>query len=256
MSDDYKDAVMYFTMSNGKTAEVKGTLFDAEKKIYVFTFNQLPPQTMGDTIDAVLKLNGETLAEKTGYSIKAYAESLLADETSTDELKQLVSDMLHYGAAAQTYRNYKADALVNDAEDILVASVATPAESDMTITQSISPTVGFTSAGVWFDYNNKIYVKVTDAANVTMVARVGDRVVDVTREGTTFMTDAIYATDFDTVYTFELYENGTLVQTLTYSVTSYVFAMKDSRNEKMTALANALYAYGKSAEAYKASLTA
>ena len=256
MSDDYKDAVMYFTMSNGKSAEIKGTLFDAEKKIYVFTFNQLPPQTMGDTIDAVLKLNGETLVEKTGYSIKAYAESLLADETSTDELKQLVSDMLHYGAAAQTYRNYKADALVNVAEDILTASVATPAESDMTITQSISPTVGFASAGVWFDYNNKIYVKVTDAANVTMVARIGDRVVDVTREGTTFMTDAIYATDFDTVYTFELYENGTLVQTLTYSVTSYVFAMKDSRNEKMTALANALYAYGKSAEAYKASLTA
>ena len=256
MSDSYKDAVMSFTMSNGKSAEVKGTLFDAEKKIYVFTFNQLPPQTMGDTIDAALMLNGETLAEKKGYSIKAYAESLLADETSTDELKQLVSDMLHYGAAAQVYKNYMTDAPVNSTEEILEASTVdlSNATTDLHLTQSTG-VAGFTSAGVRFDFNNKIYVKVSDADNIQLTVKIGDQIMDSTQEGNIFMTEAILATDFDTVYTFELYENETLIQTLTYSVKSYVLAMQNSQNEKMTALAHALYAYGKSAEAYSAAVT-
>ncbi len=123
---------------------------------------------------------------------------------------------------------------------------------------SISATgnVKFISADVWLDYNNKIYVKVSGAENVTLVVKIGDQIVTTTQEGTTFKTDAIYATGFDTVYTFELYEGETLVQTLTYSVRSYVLAMQDSANPIMTALANALYAYGKSAEAYKTAPTA
>ena len=72
-------------------------------------------------------------------------------------------------------------------------------------------------------------------------------------DGTPYYTDAIYAIDFDDVYTFELYEGETLVQTLTYSVKSYVYSMANgtTSNESMIALAKALYAYGKSAEAYK-----
>ena len=66
------------------------------------------------------------------------------------------------------------------------------------------------------------------------------------------MTEGILATGFDTVYTFELYEGETLVQTLKYSVRAYVLAMQNSKNEHMRALANALYAYGKSAQAFKA----
>lgn len=80
----------------------------------------------------------------------------------------------------------------------------------MRIDQSTSTTVGFTSVGVWFDYNNRIYVKLSTIENVTL--KVNGETVDLT--DTTYMTEGIKATDFDTVYTFELYEGETLVQTL------------------------------------------
>lgn len=250
MSDDYKDAVMYFTMSNGKTAEVTG-VYDEESGMYVFTFDKLPPQTMGDTIDAVLKLDDVVLEKMKGYSIKAYAEYVLNNtlyENNT-ELLQLVSDILHYGAAAQQYTGYKTDEPVNvGVDNIKSASVATPEQTDKAIDHSASQTVGFTSVGVCFDYNNRIFVRLSTTENVKLL--VNGR--EVTLDGTIYMTDGILATEFDKVFTFELYEGDTLVQILIYSVRSYVLDMQDSQNEKMTALANALYAYGKSAEAYMA----
>ncbi|MBE6558225.1 MAG: hypothetical protein E7661_04355 [Ruminococcaceae bacterium] len=249
MSDDYKDAVMYFTMSNGKTAEVTG-VYDETSGMYVFTFDKLPPQTMGDTIDAVLKLDDVVLENMKGYSIKAYAEYVLNNtlyENNT-ELLQLVSDILHYGAAAQQYTGYKTDEPVTEGVDnLLAASVAIPENSDMTIDESASTTVGFTAVGVWFDYHNRIYVKLSTIENVKLV--VNGKEVELT--DTTYMTEGILATEFDKIFTFELYEGETKVQTLTYSVGSYVTAMQNSTNPNMTALANALYAYGKSAEAYK-----
>ena len=41
------------------------------------------------------------------------------------------------------------------------------------------------------------------------------------------------------------------MQTLTYSVNSYCYSMQNSENEKMKALATALYNFGVSAEAFK-----
>ena len=49
---------------------------------------------------------------------------------------------------------------------------------------------------------------------------------------------------------FELSVNGEFLQTLTYSVNSYAYAMQDNAN--MKALANALYNYGVAAKAYTA----
>lgn len=243
---------MHFSMSNGKTATANGT-YHAPSGCYIFTFDQLPPQTMGDTIDAVLKLGDEVLTEMKDYSIKAYAEFILNAKVYENETKllQLVSDMLYYGAAAQNYTKYNADKLVTeDVNGLLPASEVMPEKSDMSLVKSDDVTIGntyFTSVGVWFDYNNRIYVKLSTTENVSLEVNG----VKVTLDGTTYMTDGISATDFGKVFTFKLYENDILVQTLTYSVKSYVLAMQESKNPNMKALANALYAYGQSAEAFK-----
>ena len=255
LADTYKNAVMYFEMESEKTDATVGK-YDANSDCYIFTFNQLPPQTMGDTITATLMWSGEVLAEMKDYSIKDYAEALLKDNDSSDVLKQLVSDMLHYGAAAQNYTGYKTDALVTaDVEGIKTASAVdlTNVTTDLTLSESTG-TVKFTSAGVWFDYNNRLYVKVNSTENASVVVRANEQDVVTLQEDNTFLTDGISATDFDKIYTFDLYEGDTLVQTLTYSVKSYVLSMQNSQNESMKALANALYAYGKSAEAYKEEL--
>jgi len=63
-------------------------------------------------------------------------------------------------------------------------------------------------------------------------------------------TDAIYASQFEKIYTVILEDDDRTVQTLTYSIKSYVNAMQNSTNEKMVELARALWCYGMSSAAY------
>lgn len=249
---------MRFIM-NGKTVTVyaNAELVGGE---YVFEFDGIAPQQMSDLIDATLVVvneNGEivdTLTDKKGYSAKANAEALLDLYKDDAALVQLVTDMLYYGAAAQGYKDHNLENLANkDLPTELAPSEALPTESDKSITVSASETVFFTSATVWFDNVNKIGVKLSTIENVTL--KVNGEAVEL--NGTTYYTDAIYATGFDTVYTFELYEGEALVQTLTYSVSSYVYAMMNKTEAdgttptEMAELARALYRYGASAVAYK-----
>ena len=64
----------------------------------------------------------------------------------------------------------------------------------------------------------------------------------------------IFATDFNLVYTFEMYEEDTLVQSVDFSVKSYVYAMASSENAAMRDLALRLYSYGSSAQRYQRSI--
>ncbi len=57
---------------------------------------------MGDQITLTLKNNGKAAGVKT-FSVKEYAVALLEKESSSTELKSALSDLLCYGAAAQTY---------------------------------------------------------------------------------------------------------------------------------------------------------
>ena len=255
---------MIFTV-NGKSVTVYANeaLVDGE---YVFAFDGIAPQQMADLIDATLVVvneNGEivdTLTEKKGYSVKANAEALPALYPEDAALGQLVVDMLTYGAAAQSYKDHNLDNLANkDLSSEVAPSEALPTASDKSIAASTSETVYFTSVTVWFDNVNRIGVTVSTKSGVAL--RVNGDYVELT--GTTYYTDAISATDFDQLYTFELYEGSgetaTLVQTLTYSVSSYVYAMMNQTEAdgmtptEMAELAKALYRYGKSAEAYRTS---
>ena len=62
--------------------------------------------------------------------------------------------------------------------------------------------------------------------------------------------DGMYATDFDTVYTFTLADDDTTYHTVTYSVNSYVASKCASSDENLAAMVKAVYNYGVSADAY------
>lgn len=266
---------MRFTM-NGKSVLVGE--YTIENGEYVFAFTGIAPQCMGERIDAeLLRLrpygDGEvdiTCATKKGYSVKANAEALLAaygEETddSSRALVQFVTDLLTYGAAAQNYKDYNVDNLANgNVSGLGTPSDALPDGTDRNLTTH-AETLGnvcFSAVSVWFDNVNKIVLSLNSAENAKLIVKIGDRTVgEYTDLDTTFRTDAIHATDFGTVYTFELYENDTLVQTLTYSVNSYVYAMMDKIDEdgqltQMAVLARALYRYGASAVAYRNAVAA
>ena len=242
------DYTMRFEM-NGNTTVV--SVYKVVDGRYAFAFNNIAPQCMGDLINAELLENGVVVDSKEGYSIKENAEHLLTEYASDEALVSLANALLIYGAAAQEYKNYKTDALVTDST---LTDLAKPESTDMTITESTLAGVGFTAAGVWFDYNNKIYIKLTAQTEGTVALLINGEKAELTAEGNGYVayTDAISATGFADIYTVELTVDGEVVQTLTYSVNSYAYSKWSTENEAMRSLARALYAYGVSAVNYAA----
>ncbi|MBQ8740700.1 MAG: endonuclease [Clostridia bacterium] len=245
---------MRFSIDDTVIDTVTGTVVDGQ---YVFDFAGLAPQRMADIIKAELLINGGIIDVKDDYSIKQNAINLLADNPS-DELVQFITDMLYYGAAAQTYTKYNTDNLATSGvKGLGTPSTATPDDTwDMSPTNNSTPdTVYFRSATVWFDSVNKLIIKL-NSANENTQLYVNDKLVEINYDSETgvysYTTDEILVTEFDTVYTFKLYDNNILVQTLNYSVNAYAYSKQNSNN--MANLALALYRFGKSADAYNATL--
>ena len=255
------DYYMIFSMNGNESEKISGT----EKYGYlVFSFENIPPQCMGDVITATL-YNGddEVLIDSFEFSVKEYAEKVLEIYKDRKDLTDLVADMLKYGAAAQVYTGHKADSLVTEGMESILAgkgSTATPEDSDnirvLTTeadTEIDTDLYSFTSAGVRFDFDNKIYVKFKIE---------GDGIVSIKCNGkyTTrselsdgiyiAYTDGISATSFDKAFTFEIYVDNILHQTITYSVNSYVYAKQSSTTPGLADLVLALYRYGISAKNY------
>jgi len=245
---------MQFEM-NGKTVLVKDKTVDGGN--YVFKLNGIAPHQMTDDIEASLVLLDEegtsverVLRIKNEYCISDYLASVLEENEDNKALKQLVYDVVEYGASSQYYKGYNTALLPYGFIGAFAPSDATPTDADNVknlITYGISD-VKFTGATVWFDTVNRIGVKLSTADNVTL--KVNGAAVELT--GTTYYTEAISAIEFGKAFTFELYEGETLVQKFTYSVNSYVCAKwNNSENSDMSTLAIALYRYGVSALAYK-----
>ena len=184
--------------------------------------------------------------------------------------------MLRYGAAAQIYQNYRTDRLVTDLFSVNGfdlgdwGSNATHTVEDnareVVTEEGISKTEGsFTAVGLRFDYYNQIFIKfkaedvskIQIAINDSLVEDLNNRLVSLGGGVYALYTDGMTATEFDEIYTFELYVNGSLRQMMTYSANSYVYAkggdlteQDESNLSAMAALVRALYRYGQSAEAY------
>ncbi|MBQ7912247.1 MAG: InlB B-repeat-containing protein [Clostridia bacterium] len=253
MSETFASAQMTFTM--GENSEIVEGVKNGD--YYVFSFAVAPNQ-IAENVAAELKFNDMVIASKAEYSVKAYAQNMLNQEIS-DELKQLLTDLLYYGDAAYNYVNETTDETpaTADVANIGTASTATPATNDFNLANSELPEgvesygAWFTGATVWFGDTNKIVVKLSTTENVTLTVNG----VEVAVTGTTIYMDALLATEFDTVYTFVLSYDGVEMQTLTYSVNAYAYAMQGT-DTNMGKLALALYRYGESAKAYKNSLVA
>ena len=251
--ENISDYSMRFTM-NGKSVIV--TDYTVKGGEYVFSFCGIAPQCMGDAIKAELLCGDEVVAVKDGFSVKAYAEALLAAESSSDALKQLVTDMLYYGAAAQQYTGHNAGNPVTDGvENIGAASTADPVATGKSF-DGQSEALNFTAAGVRFDYTNKIYAKfyAADINSVTVTVNdvdVTDMVVALGDNVYVIYSEAISAVNFNTSSVIVI-TDGENTATLTYSVNDYADSIANSAtaSEGMKKLAKALYRYGKAAADY------
>ncbi|MBQ9785750.1 MAG: hypothetical protein IJW29_09630 [Clostridia bacterium] len=257
---------MLFTM-NGKDTAV--TAYETANGQYVFAFDGIAPQQMGDLVDATVLVGDATVAQKTGYSIKQNCLNLLSktaaqlglSDVQYAAMQTLIADLLAYGQAAQDYKEYAGNGAILDGTEELVGSTVAPTDADaMTLTGNTDAALHFTSATVRFDTVNqvviKVYASVEDAELVTLkIGGTSYALSDLTALGNgvyEWRSEGLKATEFDTVYAAELLYNGESTAALSYSVNAYAYAMTNgaTQNTNMQALALALYRYGMSAEAY------
>ena len=240
---------MVFTM-NGKTVTVTGV---ATGKLdeYVFAFEGIAPQCMGDVIDAVLFDGENEIGAKEGFTVEAYLQQLLKGNYG-DAVRELAIKTLYYGGAAQWYQNYNTDNVVSDHIDVSDSyHYDIPMDSDAEVFNGEGVT--FTAASVYFDNVNRIRVKFTAEDFEDLIIMIDGEVVDyqLGADGKYYvMTDAIYASQFAQLHQIEAYANGELVSYLSYSVNSYIISKANSENAYLAELVQALYDYGMAASNY------
>ncbi len=233
---------------------------------YVFKYHGIAPHQMSHRVDAALVVvdDGEltVIDDILNYTVKQNVQELINAHEGETEIVQILSDILRYGAAAQVYQNYETDDLATDGiVGLAPERTELPDKSDMTLTEvegAVDKTY-FRGATVWFGSTTRLKITVvTDdiskvALKVNGVDVSGDQLVfDEAADVYYYYTDDIGMAHFGDVYTFVLYENGTEVETLTYSVNSYVFSKLESEDEKLADLVVALYRAGLSAAGWVA----
>ena len=263
--DNYTGAYMVFTFID-EDYTVYGAKNDDGS--YSFIFTEVLPQFVGENIKATLYATneyGETVSvcvER--YSVLQYCVNKLS--TSSDaELKTMLSDLLVYAAAAQTYADYNADALVTEGLEALM----TPSEfseldssyKKTAITGTADESAKWRSAGLRYENAMAMYIKfaATDISSLEIKVTInGESVVF---DADDFILDSdgyykiyfrgIYFTEFNDAVTAEFLRDGKKVgQTLTYSVNSYVYTAQNNSDPATRDLMRATFNYGRSAEAY------
>jgi hypothetical protein len=85
---------------------------------YYFTLDSLTAFMMNDKYDATLHMTKDGtpfISKVDSYSVADYAYTQLNSKNSNHKMKRLCADLLQYGAAAQTWKNYRPDALATNA---------------------------------------------------------------------------------------------------------------------------------------------
>ncbi|MBR2465486.1 MAG: leucine-rich repeat domain-containing protein [Clostridia bacterium] len=263
--DDAEGVTVRFTMGE-KIATVSG-VYDAGTGRYKFTFEGVWPTNIGDTIVIEVFKDGTLIASVNDYSVKGYCENLLGmskeelglSDAKYAAIRTLICDLLDYGAAAQKYTDYKTDALVN--EGIEGSSEFSPLTwTDMKVSyHKTVDGVRFTAANLYFNNANQLIFKfrATDVEKLTLRLFVNGVITYYTADDFvnndgvySFYTDKIRATEFDDVYYATLIYDAVEVQTLAYSVRSYVYSKQSASNTTLAELVRATYKYGLSAKTY------
>ena len=265
--DDYETPFMVFSGSNGEITVTNSE--QDENGNYIFTYKGINPQCMGDNISATLYATVEDELQQVSvenYSVREYCVNQLAKDDISAELRTLLSDILAYGAAAQTYMSYNTEALVNVGDDIVnptyssfddLSGVSAGLEGDtsedvywvgagLTLTDSVAMTLRFYTVdaeelviNVHIGEEEKIFSSFKPVEGMEGIYEITLEDISATQFG-----EAVSAS-------FLLWDEQ-MGNTLTYSVNTYVCAKQNDGNTACAALVKALYNYGAAAEAYAA----
>ena len=272
---DYYDEVYAEFVRNGKTEKVyasDGTFTSGSTVYNVFEYKGIPPQAMGDDIEITfygIKDGVTYWGETYTYSVTDYVQSTLSKATTSDKLKTMLVDLIYYGAACQTYQNYKTDQLMTNILTEEQKQYKSTYELELKNIKDASYEMcenRLVRFGTALRLNNAVEMAI--ALNLTNVAledltfkvKIGTRELTYTYaenpENFEKGADGYWYFYFDGVYANQMSEeafitayrgNEQVSYTLRYSIESYAAIVTDA---KLKAVTDAMMYYGNSAKAY------
>jgi len=200
---------------------------------------------MNDTIVLTVK-NGDEIVHTDEYSVREYAETILTGEYA-DYVKDMVKEMLNYGAAAQTYFNYNSGNLANAGYELETAATVPTEVPEITAVDTLD---GISLYGMSLVFRNKTAVR--------FYFNVSGNIADYTfSQGTPVEKDGKYYVEIGDINPQDLANDITLsvndgALSVTYSPLNYI-VRKYNNAESATELKNlvqAMYGYHLEAKYY------
>ena len=230
---------------------------------YAFRFERILPQYMNDRLTATVyaTIDGvDVTLDLGGISVKEYAEKLLELYPTNTKLVTLVSDLLVYGAAAQTYTSYNTNNLVTNGLSLTPSEFTSPTSKLSLVENSSLAAVYAAGLKLTGDVNMYFTFTALEAEGLTVKISINGRetvynVSELSADSNGYYRiyfNKIMAHELDDVVTMSFLKDGEEIgNTLTYSVNSYIAAIDTNASTPLASLVKALYCYGASAKAYR-----
>ncbi|MBO5649380.1 MAG: hypothetical protein J6S76_05650, partial [Clostridia bacterium] len=88
----------------GTITEIRESAYIEDQDVYVFTFEGINPQCLGEKIDAELYISDVKVDEKLDYSVEDNLNGIY--DASAAKTKQLIDDLRAYGKASEAYTGH------------------------------------------------------------------------------------------------------------------------------------------------------
>ena len=245
---------------------------------YRFDYAAVGAAEMGDTLAATLHfvLDGEACSREVDtYSLAQYAAERLGASASA-AYRTLMADFLRYGAATQTYLGYRTDALVDAAVGAAETALTDRAYAPLAVTAAAGGDGGAYPAAITelsFGFGDRVTLRVatdldkgSDLSGVSLRIRYTERcgsvvtryvsgadfVCSETAGGYTACFDGLRASEFRTVLTLTLMQDGAPISaTVQYSLDDYAAScIADGRDGALVDLIEKTLLYADSAKNY------
>ena len=228
---------------------------------------------MTDDVTLTLPKNGQTVLTD-DYSVVTYATDFAAIYADNDAMLTLLCDMLDYGAAAQTYFGYKAEApeqLANHHITEVVSTANANRETDFTWTAKTAPdkielsgvdmsadlsAFGLKYAGASLMTTSKtaarLYFKTTDGFTTEgLTITCGNETLELVKKGSYYYVDIpLIAREIFTDKTVTFSKAGAESASLTYNAASYYNSiMSGSYSTELKNVLKTMHSYSIQAQA-------